>query len=230
MKAFNIAEKYQIPVFILTDTYFADSVTKISGLDVAAAKTVSYRISKEDSKKIRDYKRYRLTDTGISPMAVPSWIDDPVYLDSDEHTEAGHITESAEIRVQMVNKRFHKKMEGLSRELAAPVSGNLDSADLVLVGFGSNLGVMIETSAGLKKKRIGYIHLPQVWPFPSAKVKELLNGAKKILTIENNAGAQLAGLMMREAGIQVDGSILKYDGRPFDLDYVMEALQQERPA
>jgi len=226
VKAFNLAEKYQIPVLIMTDQHLADSSRDIEEFDLSRAKTQRYIISKEDSKKVVQYKRYQLTQTGISPMAVPSWIEDVVYADSDEHTEEGHITEDAAIRVSMVEKRLYKKMALLSQEVEEPTIHNIEGADIVLVGFGSTYGVMREACDTLKRKKTGFIHLSQVWPFPSERVVKLLKGAKKILTVENNAGAQLAKLIRRSTGIEVDGSILKFDGRPFNLDFLAEEISK----
>jgi len=77
-------------------------------LEPSRIPVVRYIISKEESARITGYKRYALTDSGISPRAIPSWIQDVIYADSDEHTEEGHITEDAAIRKQMVQKRLHK--------------------------------------------------------------------------------------------------------------------------
>ncbi len=80
------------------------------GLDLNKASVRRYILSKEDSRNLSGYKRYQLTASGISPLAVPSWINDVIYADSDEHNEEGHITEDAGTRVKMVEKRFYKKM------------------------------------------------------------------------------------------------------------------------
>ncbi len=226
VKAFNLAEKYQIPVLIMTDQHLADSSRDIGSFDMDRAKVERHIISKEDSKKVTGYKRYQLTKTGISPMAVPSWIDDVIYADSDEHTEEGHITEDAHIRISMVEKRLYKKMELLSQEIEEPTKFNIDSADTILIGFGSTYGVMKEVCDSIPRRKAGFIHLSQVWPFPSRHLTELLKGEKNILTVENNAGAQLAGLIRRCTGIEVDGSILKYDGRPFDVDLLLNRVSE----
>ena len=217
-------EKYQIPVFIISDQHLADSYRDIDGLDLAREAVRRYIISKQDSSAIRDYKRYALTDTGISPRALPSWIEDVIYVDSDEHTQEGHITEDAGVRVAMVEKRLYKKHAGLKQEVVSPVSQNIEAAKVVLVGFGSTYGALKEVSQELKT---GLIHLPQVWPFPSEEVSALLKKASKVITVENNAGAQLAGLMRRETGIKADLSILKFDGRPFDLDNLSQRVKKE---
>ncbi len=225
VKAFNLAEKYQIPVLIMTDQHLAESYRNIGGLETNKVKVTRYIISKEDSKNITGYKRYRLTKTGISPRAIPSWIDDVIYVDSDEHTEEGHITEDAAIRKKMVEKRFYKKMAGLLKEVEKPYSYNLKEAKTLLVGFGSTFGVMKEVCGAAKNKRIGFVHLSQVWPFPSDDMTKLLKRKKKVITVENNAGAQLAGLIRQQTGIKARGSILKFDGMPFDLDYLLDKVK-----
>lgn len=227
IKAFNIAEKYQIPVFIMTDQHLADSYRNIEPSDLNNGKVQRYIVSKEDSKHITNYKRYQFTGSGISPRAIPSWIEDVIYADSDEHTEEGHITEDADIGRKMAEKRFYKKFSGLSQEVEKPTAYNVEGADMVLLGFGSTYGVMKEVSDAVTDRKIGFIHLSQVWPFPASEMVGLLKDAKKVLTVENNAGGQLARLLRRETGLQVSGSVLKYDGRPFNLDYLIDRIKKE---
>lgn len=227
IKAFNLAEKYQIPVFILTDQHLADSTRNIEAFDLNAEKVSRAVISKEESRGVKGYKRYALNDSGVSPRAVPSWIDDVIYADSDEHTEEGHITEDAAVRVSMVEKRFHKKMAGLSGETVAPkTTGDLAGADIILAGFGSTYGVIKEACGRITGKKAAQIHLSQVWPFPTEALSALLKGPGKLITVENNAAGQLARLIRRETGIKADGSILKYDGRPFDLDHLVRKIEE----
>lgn len=225
IKAFNISEKFQVPVFIMTDQYLADSYRNIDTFDLNAVKPRRYIISKEESINIKDYRRYELTESGISPRAIPSWIEDCIYADSDEHTQEGHITEDARIRIAMVEKRLYKKLNGLLGEIEKPVTSNSNNTELIVIGFGSTYGVIKETCKAIGNKKIGFIHLPQVWPFPSKNITDLLTNAKKIITVENNAGAQLAKLLRRETGIKADSSILKFDGRPFDLDYLAREIE-----
>lgn len=226
IRAFNIAEKYQIPVLIMSDQHLGDSSRNIEPFDLNRVNVERFIISKEDSKNVSGYKRYQLTESGISPRAIPSWIEDVIYADSDEHNEEGHITEDADMRVKMVEKRFYKKLAGLLKEIEVPSSYNIEGADCVLVGFGSTYGVMKEICEESKEKKLGFVHLSQVWPFPAKELNQILKNAKNILTVENNAGAQLAKLIKRESEVRVDGSILKFDGRPFDLDYLSERIRE----
>lgn len=224
VKAFNLAEKYQVPALIMTDQYLADSSYDFAPFDMDRAVVARSIVSREGSKNITGYQRYQLTKNGISPLAIPSWIEPVVYADSDEHTEAGHITEDAAMRVSMVEKRFYKKMKQLSREIERPSAYRVRDARIVLVGFGSTYNVMRE-ACDTFKERIGFLHLSQVWPFPSSQVQRLLRG-KKIYTVENNAAGQLAKLMRRETGIEPAGTILKFDGRPFDVDFLSDKIAE----
>jgi 2-oxoglutarate ferredoxin oxidoreductase subunit alpha len=122
----------------------------------------------------------------------------------------------------MTQKRLHLKLAGLAKEILPPTVVNPGAATM-LCGFGSTLGVMREACAGAHDA--GFIHYPQVWPFPEAATLAALKGAERVLTVENNASGQLARLIRRETGLKTAGSVLKYDGRPFTLDEVASALK-----
>jgi 2-oxoglutarate ferredoxin oxidoreductase subunit alpha len=153
-----------------------------------------------------------------------------VYTDSDEHTEDGHITEDAAIRKAMVEKRFTNKMNLLMKEVVSPRVANIEKARLILLGFGSTRGVIEDVCREMKGEKVGCIHFPQVWPFPSEALASLLSQSPgaRLLTVENNAGGQLARLIQRETRIVVDGSILKYDGRPFFFKDLSRRVEENR--
>ncbi|MEW5895909.1 MAG: 2-oxoacid:acceptor oxidoreductase subunit alpha [Candidatus Omnitrophota bacterium] len=224
-KAFYLADKYQIPVLLMTDQHLADSYRNVDLFDISRINNEHFIISKEASVHVNNYKRYALTQTGISPRAIPSWIADVIYADSDEHTEEGHITEDADVRIQMVQKRFYKKMEGLQQEVEEPVAYKVDDADMILIGYGSTFGAINEVCRS--ETNLGFIHLPQVWPFPASRFQQLIKKGKKLLTVEGNAGGKLAKLIKMETCIEVNGSILRYDGRPINRDYLLSKLAEE---
>jgi 2-oxoglutarate ferredoxin oxidoreductase subunit alpha len=226
VKAFDIAEKYQVPVIILSDQYLADSYRNVIMPEMGAISRSRY-LPDKTSLSI-PYKRYALTESGVSPRAIPSGMDDVLYADSDEHTEEGHITEDGRMRIMMVQKRSAKKAALLARETIPPAASDLSEAEIILVGFGSTRGVVKEAVERFGGKRAGCIHLPQVWPFPSEKLIEMLKPAHKakIMTMENNATGQLSRLLRRETGIVCQDSILKYDGRPWTVDEAARAIEQ----
>lgn len=225
VRAFNLAERYRLPVLILSDQYLAESSYSAALPDFDKAVVARHRISKTAGAAIKGYKHYDLGGPEIAPFAAPSFVEDVIYADSDEHSQEGHITESAAVRERMVKRRFHDKMAALRREITSPVFFNTEDADIVLVGCGSVYGAIKEAAQIQGTAKVGFVHLPQIWPFPSEAVIPLLKTAKKTLTVENNASAQLARLLFRETGIKVSGSILKFDGRPFDIENVFENLE-----
>jgi 2-oxoglutarate/2-oxoacid ferredoxin oxidoreductase subunit alpha len=225
-KAFNLADKYQIPVIILSDQYLADSVRNIDKFDLEKEPVQSGILSDKEAGKIKNYRRYELTSSGISPRAIFSQTDDPIYLDSDEHTEEGHITEDADVRKAMVDKRFSKKLKLLREEFIAPTVYNIENAGTLFFCFGSVLAPLLESLKRINKPGLGMVHLSQVYPLDSKKLAKLTNKAKNIFTVENNAEGQLAKLLQREAGITPKSSILKYDGRPYILEELIQLIEE----
>jgi 2-oxoglutarate ferredoxin oxidoreductase subunit alpha len=145
VKAFNLAEQYQVPVILLTDTYLSDTyVTAEFDLSKVTVERGDF-LSDEEAHALGRYRymRHKLTSSGVSPRVIPGQAAALVVTDSDEHTEDGHITESAEVRLQMVQKRLNK-MAGLRTEIGTPHAYGPEEAKTVLVCWGSTYGVLRE--------------------------------------------------------------------------------------
>ncbi len=217
-QAFHIADKYQIPVFILTDQYFLDSIRSFPEKDLQILEPKNHI-----TKTKADYKRYALTSDGISPRGVPGYGEGLVGVDSDEHDEQAHITESADMRVAMHKKRLGK-IGAIREEAFLPTEiGDVKHADTVIVSWGSNRGVLEEALEIVGNKSIAGLHFHQVYPLPE-KAKKLLT-KKKVVVLENNAGGQFANLLKLEYGIEITENILKYDGDPFFVEEVVIRLK-----
>ncbi|MBC8489967.1 MAG: 2-oxoacid:acceptor oxidoreductase subunit alpha, partial [Bacteroidetes bacterium] len=194
-KAFNLADKYQVPVIILTDQFYIDSYQSIKSIDFSDFEVENY-ITKTD----KDYKRYKITEDGISPRGIPMFGDEFVRFDSHEHDEGGFITEDPDIRTKMVDKRV-KKLESYSREsIDADIIGSKNYKTLI-VGWGSTYGVIKEAIEKLNDKDLAFAYFKQVYPLPNNTV-EILSKAKKLIIIENNATSQFAQLIKRYTGIE----------------------------
>lgn len=221
-KAFDLAEKYQIPVFILSDQYLADTEWTFRGLDTDSLRNNDYRSRSEALEGVSVYKRHRLTENGISPMAVPGESGHLVVTDSDEHDEEGHMIEDAETRIKMTQKRLMKKLPLIRQEIEPPLLYGSDRPDIVIVGWGSTYGVMKEAVDVLSGDyAIAMLHFSELHPFPSTEKFDylsILGNAKLSLCIENNATGQFSHLMRAETGYKFDAGINKYDGRPFTLE------------
>ncbi|HHV45946.1 MAG TPA: 2-oxoacid:acceptor oxidoreductase subunit alpha [Tissierellia bacterium] len=224
IRAFNIAEKYNIPVLLISDQHLADGVTTkkpFNFRDISIERNIQSSIEEE-------YKTYRLTESGISPRIIPGKIEGAtVLVDSDEHDEYGHITESGEIRTKMVDKRL-RKFELLKEEINEPWLIGDESPENLVVCWGSTYGAVKEAVENLKDEgiSIGTLVFGDIWPFPTKKLLELNKKARKIIDVEQNATAQLDSLIREEALIKSDVKILKYDGRPFTADEVYRRIKE----
>ncbi len=225
MRAFNLAEKYQIPVIILSDQHIGDASATVMPFD--PKKVQIAEPSKQYSGK-EEYLRYKYTDSGISPRLIPGQTKDLVIIDSDEHDEKGWITESSEVRTKMVDKRM-KKLEGLNRELQEPEFVGSDSFETLIIGWGSTWGPINEAIVLLNKGEEGkYAALVfgDVYPLPDKLLQEKAKQAKRIINVEQNATGQLAGLIREKTGIICSGSILKYDGRQISGEEITNMIQK----
>ena len=215
VKAFNLADKYQMPVIVLTDHFLADSQFSIPDFDLGLLRP---DIQLADAEKIDEYKRYLLTDNGISPRLYPGQSKHLVGADSDEHDEEGHITEDLGKTVKaMVEKRL-AKIEGLREEISPPEEISVDDADTVLVGWGSSRGALLEVMRLLKQEgtKVGMLHFTELWPLPEFSFPK----GKTYITVESNAAGQLARLLRSEYGVSFRGTISRYDGLPLTSMYI----------
>ncbi|MGM0442168.1 MAG: 2-oxoacid:acceptor oxidoreductase subunit alpha [Elusimicrobiota bacterium] len=217
-RAFNTADKYQTPVFVLTDQYFLDSYMNVSKLD-----TDKLKVKKAIEKTSEDYSRYKLKPDGISPRGVPGYGDGLVCADSDEHGEKGHITEDLDFREKINEKRL-EKLEGLKDETIEPELYGPEDYETLIIGWGSNYHVIKEALKKTGSQKTAFLHFSQVYPVPRS-TEEYLNKAKITAVVENNATGQFAGLIKKETGIAVDEKILKYNGLAFSVEELVEKFK-----
>jgi 2-oxoglutarate ferredoxin oxidoreductase subunit alpha len=227
-KAFNLADKYQTPVIVLGDQHFNDTYFTVDKLDLRGIKIDrGHILTDQDLSSPHEYKRYAPGESGISPRILPGHTRAVVYADSDEHTEDGHITESAAVRNQMVRKRM-QKLEGLRRELGPPEIYPAGEAELVLLGWGSTHGAVKEAVDLLNQNGLAaqMIHYSELFPFNPQHVATAALGKSKIIAVENNFTGQFADFFSKATGLTVDQRILKYDGRPFTSQEIVTRIKE----
>ena len=256
-RAFNLAEKYQTPALVLSDHYLA---VAIRTLDLAAFDFEAVEIDRgellsetELDTLEGEYRRYRITDSGISPRALPGHPRSVYVAAGNEHDERGAITEEPEMRTAQVEKR-QRKLIGMAQEMSGPAQYGPPEADVTFVCWGSTYGPLREAvdrlnlalskvegaeragpstlrqSSGqtsLRTGRANLLHFVGLEPFPAEAVTAALASARRVITVEVNATAQLATLIRANTGRPVDGRILKYDGRPFTPEYILAHLPKE---
>ena len=209
IRAFELAEQFQVQVILLSDQYLADSTATVEPFKIGTIKTAKPKTP----PKGEEYLRYRYTESGVSPRLAPGQTEHLVCLDSDEHDEKGRITESAEVRTRMVDKRMKKLDAFLPLE---PDFLGAEDFDTLLLGWGSMAGPIAEAVQTLNGKdgmKVAALVFGDVYPLPQKRLMEKAGQAKTIINVEQNATGQFAGLIREHTGIACTGSILKYDGR-----------------
>ncbi|MBN2269433.1 MAG: hypothetical protein JXN61_02400, partial [Sedimentisphaerales bacterium] len=216
--AFTLADRHQSPVIILTDQYLMDSYYNVPAFNLSGLGVESHIVKTETG-----YKRYELTDNGVSPRGVPGYGDGLVVVDSDEHDECGHITEDLLLRVKMVEKRL-KKLDAMTDEAVRPtLTGPEDYKNLV-VCWGSTRNIVSEALAELHRGDTSLLHFSQVHPLhPSTG--DLLGRADKLILIEGNATGQFGKLIKLATGIDIESRMLKYNGLSFTVEEIVEDLR-----
>jgi 2-oxoglutarate ferredoxin oxidoreductase subunit alpha len=221
-RAFNLADRYQLPVIVITDQYFGDTNFTHEPGDFPAAVEIERAIDTGPVDGV--YERYALTASGISPRRIPGF--GPVVVaDSDEHTPDGHLTEDLAVRVTMQDKRL-RKLTGLANELDGITTVGPDDAPLTLACWGSSLGPVAEAvarlNAGSTPARL--VHFSELWPFPAKAVARSLGRPRQLVMVEMNATGQFNRLLRQETGMAADYLVLKYDGAPLTPEYILRAL------
>lgn len=211
VEAFNLADRYQVPVFLLTDKYINESqwcVPKslMSG-DVVIDRGKLLKEITGDS-----FKRYDVSSPdGVSPRSVPGMKGGFYYANSYEHDEIGHVTEKPEMRVAMSGKRM-KKFEAMKKDVKPPTVYGDTEAEITFVTWGSTRGPVLEAMKLLNKKS-RLVHYSWLYPFPTEETLKLLSSATRLIDVEQNVTGQLASLIREHTGILIKDKLLKNDGR-----------------
>ena len=232
MRAFNWAEKYQLPVILLTDKYLTESERSVEPFDVDRVKIERGILISGQFDSEKEYGRYEITETGVSPRALPSIKRAIVRANSDEHDERGLTSEDPIVTTTMMDKRMRKlstiAKEFEERNIETTKSFGPEEAQATIVSWGSTKGPILEAMKLLIQEGIAvsYLQIVYLFPFPKARVSQILQKAKKTIIVECNKTSQLSSLIREHTLRKVDHKILKYDGRPFDPGFLAEKIKE----
>jgi len=217
-KAFNLADKYQVPVFILTDQYYMDSYYDTPAFDLSKA-----AVEKHVVRTAKDYRRYAIAQDGVSPRGVPGHGEGLVVVDSDEHDEEGHITEDLDLRVRMVDKRLAKGVS-LAADAVPPVLVGPEDYKNLVICWGSTYHAVKEGISRLGRDDTALLHYRQVYPI-HRDTADYIGRAERAVIVEGNATGQFAKLLKLHAGVPADERLLKYNGLNFSVEEIVDGLK-----
>jgi 2-oxoglutarate ferredoxin oxidoreductase subunit alpha len=214
--AFEMADKYQTPVIILSDQYLADSISMIEDVDFSSYEQHRYIV-----KSAEDYVRYEDTKNGISNRAVPGFGDGLICAAGDEHDERGQITEDYKMREKMVAKRARKNDEVTAEAIAPEVTGD---GDIAVIGWGSTRGAICESLKNLNNPRLAQVHFAWMHPLGKEELKSLKRFKYKIV-VENNADGAFAN-RLKLYDVKIDNQILQSNGFSFFADQLSVMIEK----
>jgi len=221
--ALNLAEIYQTSVIMLSDKYLADNLETVGQL-----KNIPPIMRQNINQK--NYHRYAFTQNHISPRAIPG-DNVPVFtITSNEHNENGDIMEDKILRIKMMQKRMKKMQTLLKQENKIKfykLHGN-KLAKILLIGWGSTKGVILEAMRELKARNIQtqFLQFLIIEPNYWEKIQKILKKYSRLILIENNFSGQLGNLICEKIGIEIQEKILRYDGRPIEVSEILKNIKK----
>jgi 2-oxoglutarate/2-oxoacid ferredoxin oxidoreductase subunit alpha len=217
-EAFNLAEEYQCPVIVLSDLQLSLGKQTVEPLELDSVDIRRGKLLTGDLPAIDGYfKRYEVTEDGVSPRVIPGMKNGIHHVTGVEHAETGKPSESTSNRIAQMDKRF-RKIANVRFNTPVHKYTPHEEADLLIVGFNGTRGAIEEAIGRLESDgmKVNHAHIRLIHPFPSDEVLPLVNAAKKVVVVENNATGQLANIMKMNIGnAEKITKHLKYDGNPF---------------
>ena len=214
--SFNIAEKFQVPVVLLTEKVIAESLWTIEPFEQGTVPIERGLVEEKDLSQLKSEDRYKITESGLSKRWIPGTSDAFYHANSDEHLEDGSLTEDIEPVEKMITKRM-KKLSLIEDYFPDPVVYGDDDADISFVGWGSTKNVMLDIIKIYKKKgvKVNYLHYSYLYPLKTGVAKKFFEENSKVCLAEGNYQGQFGEMLEQSAEVKFFDKLLKFNGRPF---------------
>jgi 2-oxoglutarate ferredoxin oxidoreductase subunit alpha len=230
--SFNWADRFQMPVVIMSDLLLSEHPETVDAEVFTAPVTIDRgEMVTEWNESQGKYKRFKFTESGVSPRALPGTKNTTYVSASDEHDEESILISdmftAAPIRRVGMQKRM-RKLDNLLKELPPPVLEGPANADVTLVCWGSTYGVVREAAELLTAQGVktNYIVGKYIYPFHAKEFTEILSKCKKKISVEVNFTSQFAQFLRSYTGIGMDAHINKYDGEPLEPLHIVEEVKE----
>jgi 2-oxoglutarate ferredoxin oxidoreductase subunit alpha len=230
VESFNLADKYQLPVTIISDLLVSEHPETIEADVLTSEVSIDRGEIVTEWSEDRPYKRYEFTKSGVSPRALPGTEGTVYVAGSDDHDEGGilisDVFTSPPIRRKIQEKRM-RKVDAALAELEAPVLEGPPDAEITFIGWGSTKGVIAEAIRKLAAEGIAanQLHVKYLVPFHTNEISAILKDCKRTICVEANYTGQFARHLRAETGITIDDHIRKYDGEPFEPLYIVNEVK-----
>jgi 2-oxoglutarate ferredoxin oxidoreductase subunit alpha len=224
--SFNIAEEFQVPVFVLSDKFLSESYYTVESSEISKAKANRGKLVDRGLPELKPgerFKRYEITADGISRRSVPGVPNGQHVATSYEHQEDGFSTESFDMRVAQVDKRMKKLGKMLERSYEPRIYSF--KGDDAIVVWGSQLGPALKAA---EKAKVDVVHFNWIYPLSKDRIEKALSNYKSVYFAENNRTGVFEKLMLQETGIRPTASIRKYNGRPLLPHQIVSAVESIR--
>lgn len=215
-QAFNLAEQYHVPVFLLTDKYLGESHRSVQPFKTSHVLYDRGPVALQpETDESGFFPRYAFSETGVSARTIPGTPGGMFVANSDEHEEHGLVDEGADNRIAMMEKRL-RKLDAAEADIPMPTFIGPHAAEATIIGWGSTKGAMLEAMHLLARQGIlvNVLHFSVVFPLPIKRVMNLVRRLDKTLVVENNATGQFAQHLQEQVGLVPTSMLLRYDGRP----------------
>ncbi|MDH8677718.1 2-oxoacid:acceptor oxidoreductase subunit alpha [Fusibacter bizertensis] len=216
-RAFNLADKYQVPVIILTDQLLADSTQSIPSFETKDLTIDRYLKTEIEA----DYKRYDFDNVFGNRKYPGIDAETLVMTDSHVHDPYGHVTEEETATIALKQK-FLKRTEAIKAESKAPLFKGVEDYKTLFITWGSTYGALSEAVDALilKGEKVALLAFSDVFPIKKDVLTPYIKSDTMIINVEGNAMNQFGMLLRMETGVMFNQSINKYDGRPFTAKFI----------
>ena len=229
---FNLVDKCQCPGIVISDLLISEGTFSVDPDDINMQPTIDRGELITEPSKTDGYLRYKDTESGISPRALPGLEGYVHVVASDEHDEDGILISdeftNPHKRRKMVEKRA-RKFQTVAQEVPPPELEGPQDAEVTLIGWGSTYGVIKEAVEQLKVEGMTANHLQIKWivPLHAEVITDIVSRAKRTIIVENNFSGQFYRYLRSETGLSVDGHIRKYDGEPFMPHHIVNGVLEQ---